>query len=643
MRWKKLVVFMLITGGAVAIQSQPSRRYGEQAQAIQGEEKGKPKATYLTANELVKMAIMDLQTIPLIHQPFIRYLAIQDGEMLSVRTCSLTMNYLSRASTIIRPMPLFDSHLVRIDLRLYAPRQEDLAEWLTLWEELSFDPMFALLITKDTINFSGLRPEQLPKRKVKKTVIKKVKIPGKIREEKRVIDHPGGDLVYPDGRGTVENVKPGKYVMDLRFDEGGSERDVAEQVEVEVVGLGEGVDVVRLDGGHIDPAAFQQLQTLTGSLAPIVDHNYFKARALSTIRDKGVFTTIWGGLYYEFRGIKKSKDVKGKEKVTDLDVFFEGLGIGNIKGGETAEQLFDRLRSDQRLAVFRSNVTGKPRDVSMFHTPAEREGSSWGAITGDVKDQSVDIGDRAYANLLNPRRDAREAIFPTANGFPIFALFNGQGVRQDEVPPDIANDDTIPPPYTRRLQPGIGCIRCHGPHDGWQPLQNDVAEMMKNRRFDIFDDLSSKSRFNTDIIDRLAGLYSGSFAKNLRRARDDFAEASLKATGPWPDGDLQVDLAKKASARLSSEYAEYNYELVDAQKACRELGHDLGKEEAVAFLKASLPPDPRSRIGDVFPEDPRLIALESGISILRTDWSLFRPFAAERLQRNLANVRKGAN
>src|SRR5262249_53356829 len=158
--------------------------------------------------------------------------------------------------------------------------------------------------------------------------------------------------------------------------------------------------------------SWAKLQAECHSAAPVVEGHYFMTRALSTIQDKGVFKTVFGGLYYRLRGIKKST-VKG---ASDLDLFFQELGIGNIKAGLTQEKLFNDLRSDQRIAMFRSDITGKPREVSGFHTPADREGASWGAITGDIKDGDVDIGDRSFANLLTPRRQAREAIFPTRTG-----------------------------------------------------------------------------------------------------------------------------------------------------------------------------------------------------------------------------------
>jgi len=280
--------------------------------------------------------------------------------------------------------------------------------------------------------------------------------------------------------------------------------------------------------------------------------------------------------------------------------------------------------------------------VSAFHVLGDKEGASWGAITGDIKDGDIDIGDRAFANLLTPRRQAREAIFPGSNGFPVFALFNGAGALQDEVPPDVAIDTTIPAPHTRRLQPAIGCIRCHGGDgsDGWKPLRNDVKALTKE--VDLFGDLSRRHD-GYDTVDRLAGLYAGNFDKALRRARDDLAEITLRATGPWGEGD-QTGVVKVAANALADEFAAYLYDLVDARAALAELGLAVDAARAPAALKACLPPDVSvhgwfAEVAYV-PEDPRLAALKAGLGVSRADWALAYGYAAGRAGPRLPGVKK---
>lgn len=599
-----------------------------------------PRLVLWTPEMAVQAALADLQTVPEFQRRYIRYLFVPDGDMRSVRTCSLAINYVSRGSAIYLPLPLAGNHLLRVDMTLYAPRETDLREWLSLWEDFAFDPTFSLLLTKDTLEFAAAFDLTMPKRKVTKTR----KVPGPWREVKRDITHRGGDFHYPDDTGRVvpaAKMAPGEYTAILKFKTEVDEDYVEEVPEL----LASDVDVVRFNSRGIDPVSLVRLQELTYSQAPVVEHRYWKFRALSQIRDKDkvVYDTVFGGRYYALRGIKKQVNKKG-EKGTDRDLFFEKLGIGNIRAGLTVDELFDTLRSDQRQAMFRSDVTGKPRVVFSFHTPADKEGGSWGAITADVKDKDIDIGDRGFANLLKPRFAAQEAIFPTVTSLSIFALFNDKGELQDEVPPDVANDSTIPHPHTQRLQPAIGCIRCHGSDgsDGWKPLRNDIKQLLDGR-LDVFGDLGAGKRnaFSPDTFDRLAGLYAGDFSKNLRRARDDVAEATLKATGPWEGGvGDQTDVAKLAAVRLGDEYRDYWYEEVTAAKALQDLGLDVPANKAKEMFGAVLPPDLRNQIGGFVPEDPRIAALRQGLNVSRADWAFAQSFAAERSKGRVEELRK---
>ncbi len=580
-----------------------------------------------TPDEFVRMALADALTLPVQVRPYVRYLSVRDHEDLKhMRTCSLVMNLISRSSYISRPMPVAGGRLLRVDLRVYAPREGDLAEWLNLWERLSFDPNYSLLLTRDTLEFAGIDVRTLPKRTVRKPPPAKWKV--------TVPD--GQPWSYPEWalkQGTLRDPQGGTYEIDVAPGKIPPGFVAVEQVEV---GIQEG-DVVRYDAPHVDPQAFKLLQAELKTTAPVCDHLYFKGRVLSTVKrgavkaDKGkVFETVFGGLYYEFRGARRGA---GKDAGTDLDGFLERLGVGDGKAG-SATALFDRLRSDMRLAVFRSGVTGKPREVSMFHVLSEKEGGSWGAITGDISDESIDVGDRPYANLLNPRREAREAIFPGPNGMPVYALFDGKGALQDEVPFNIAVDRTIPSPQTARLQGAESCIACHWKEDGWLQLTNDVTKLV-GEQLDIFDDIGAgKKRMQPDTIDRLYGLYQGNFQKPLRRARDDMAETVLKASGPWEGSADQTDIVRLSGAYLTTEVRGWKYDLVTPKQACRELGYNVPEREAVNVLRRLLPPDGGSAVYGVVPEDPRIGGLLADLSIPRTDWALAYGYAAGRASKS---------
>ena len=622
--WKYLITPSLLIGYGMlwAYDVHKEQQAANQQQTI---EQAKSEIKSLpTPNDAIKMALADANKIDPFNRQYLRYIFIANGSQDAMKVMSLALNYISRGSVIQRPYPLANGHLLRIDLRQYAPTDKDLADWIKIWEDFAFDPSFSTLITKDQSDFAIKAVELFPSQEI---IVTPESV--RIRKENRTIVHNGGRYVYPDDSGRVhDDIAAGTYVVDLEFNEKVPAVTRRERKE------GANADVLRFNGQHIEQSQFLQLQSMLVTAAPVVETKYFLTRALATIQDKGVFKTVWGGRYYELRGIKKST-IKG---ASDLDVFFEGLGIGNIKAGLKQEALFDSLRSDQRLAIFRSDITGKPREVSSFHTPADREGGSWGAITGDVKDADVDIGDRSFANLLTPRRQAREAIFPTRTGFNVFALFNGVGELQDEVPPDIAIDATIPAPYTRRLQSAISCIRCHYAEgsDGWKSLTNDVTKLMTGR-LDIFGDLSAgKNTFTPETIDRLAGLYAGDFSKNLRRARDDVAEVTLKATGPFKESDTQADIAKIAAVKLCDLYADYNYTLVNAKSALADMGLDVSEVKSLEVFNQLMAVD--VPVSGIFVEDVRIAALGRGIAVSRYDWALVYSKAAERMQRNLKKL-----
>jgi hypothetical protein len=329
--------------------------------------------------------------------------------------------------------------------------------------------------------------------------------------------------------------------------------------------------------------------------------------------------------------------VKGKEKATDEDLFFEQLGIGNIAAGETYERLLDRVRGDLRPSVFISDVTGKPRAVVGFHTPAEREGGSWGGVTWDVKDKSIDARQHPVLSQIKPKIDAQEAIFPTASGMPIFAAFNGEGALQDEVPFDVAVDRTIPSPHPTRLQAAIGCIRCHGPEETWKPLRDDVASLFKSGRLSVFGDLTDFRNAATDSQDRIIGLHTGNSDRLLSRARDDFDATVLKVTGPWKRSKDQVGLAKLGAAKIADVYGSYIYSPVDARAALLDCGLDVPAGKAADVLTKLLAAENPAVLGIQF-EDVRLSQLAAGGKIGRRDFSLIRSFAAGRVNRGIAKL-----
>jgi hypothetical protein len=427
---------------------------------------------------------------------------------------------------------------------------------------------------------------------------------------------------------------PGKYAINLIYKQ--PPKEVEEVVDEAATIQTDNIDAVRFNGSHLNIENYIELQQLVGSQSPLVTDLYLKHRLITTIKDEavgdGVFAAIWGGLYYDFRGIKLAKDVLGKDtKATDLDLFLETLGIGNIKGGINAEQFFDKLPSDRAIIMKRSLVTGKIREALMFKTPSAGDDEAMGSITGDIKDKDVDIRARAYKNILAPTRRAREAIFRGTNGCQVFGLFNEQGARQDEVPPDIANDSTIPSPHTKRLQIR-GCIICHciDGSNGWKPVINEI-KTITSFGIDIFDDASQVGKLTQETVNRIYGKYNGNFDKSLMRARMDTAECFLRCTGPWKGGDgTQADVCKLAATQLQRELDSYIYGDVGAKEALAMEGWDVPEKSAASIFRRLHPPEIKAAAFGIIPEDPTIAALKVGQRVPMTDWLLSYDFAMAR-------------
>jgi len=531
-------------------------------------------------NAALALAWADLQRLDPLTQQFTRYIWVDDGKHESYQAVSLTVNDLSlNAPAFLLPaVGQGKLVLVRVDLRTLVLDEAGLKAIIKTWEEFRFDPRFALLVTKDTLKFLDLEPVVLTPTWAKRKVPRYLHTDGQWYEWAWVRDGPAEHVLFSKS----------------------------------------GLDVLRLVSEHLDPQLVKALEAATRSEAPVVHFRYFITRALTTIKGKGLFRTIYGGLYYELAGVPKKA-----KRATDFDELLETLGIsGDFR------KLFDRLRSDQRVAGFRSGVTGKPRQVEVLPTLVNRDGRGILSITNDITDADIDIGTHPVMNLLAFKAAAHEVIWTRANGLHGFALYNADGALQEEVPPDIANDATIPHPHTQRVQAAIGCKRCHAKEGGWRVLTNDVASLVKV--LDIFGDVSDRKREAFEQVSRLRGLYSGDMERLLLpRARDDYANAVLRATGPWRASKDQLDLVQLANGRQGEIYREYVYDLVDARKALVELGIEpmpgpVGKP--VDQLKALLPPPPAPVLLDA-----RIGALLAGLSINRPDWDPVRNFIAGRM------------
>lgn len=348
------------------------------------------------------------------------------------------------------------------------------------------------------------------------------------------------------------------------------------------------------------------LHTLSGeSRAPIVHGDAFMITAL---------TTLNGGLYYRFLGIEAST-VKGK---TDLDVFLERYGA--------SESDIERLRSDQRIAMFRSGVTGKPRRIRFWNGAGVRPtvGSGLITITDDFADGDFDPKQHPIKSVASKTAKAHEVIVVAPNGSQVYAIFDGDGKLANEVPEFVAVDHTIPSPNTKRLEPGLSCISCHGPSDGYIPARNDVQLLVKAFRVgpgytgaQIFDDEQSTENV-LETIDRISGWFTGDAERTaFRQARNDHQRAVYT-----PTGGVGV---QPATAAIRNNRDKFRYGLITPTVACREMGYVVDNElKATKLFNEILPFTPSNRFG-VHLEDPVIAALRAydplePIEITRSEW-----------------------
>jgi len=522
-----------------------------------------------TPADAVAYALADAATLAKSDQPFIRYVWVPTGDKKHIGCVNYTINLAwSRATPIVRCRSVAQNRLVRVDLRMLAPRADadskDFRDIFRLWETLAFEPYFHIINTTQNI------------------------LPSNAKIIKSLADDPAGSIRFLLNDQTWYRSAAGRtYCL------------VGGQWQIQNLQL-EKSSTVAVAGAHVGLEQHVMLQGLLQSNAPVIRYDYFISKSLQTLN---------GGIYYDLLGIERNPT-----KGTALDAFFTKFGYDPK---EVA-----KLRADQRVAMFKSRVTGRPRRADFFRGQGVRpdSGTGLGTITYDPSEEQIAAENDPIRNLLEFKFAASEVIVERANGMHAFGLFNDKGDLQDSAPDNVVKDHTIPSPHPARLQSAISCIRCHGPFDGWQPAQNDVR-LMLNGYLNIFDDLANKNNSVPDVLDRLAGLYAGDLTKTLRRGRDDYSDAVYIATGGQS--------VPEASAGLSGIFIDYHYTDVDAAIAVRELGYNVPTEKAVYYLNNILPPVTKDVTG-IVPEDPIIGALKVGLRVQRYQWESVYADAALR-------------
>jgi uncharacterized protein YkwD len=321
-----------------------------------------------------------------------------------------------------------------------------------------------------------------------------------------------------------------------------------------------------------------------------------------------MLSTLEGGKYYDFLQVQRQAK---KENSTPQAEWLETLGV--------FEETTQNLSSDQRSAILRSNVTGKPRRIDAFYGLGR--GANLVTITHDTADEDVAAAQHPIRNLIKFDDRAREIIVRRPNGTHAFVLTNDAGEFQDAAPDNVVRDFTVPPPHTSRLQPAISCIRCHGPHDGYQPFGNDVAKILSTQ-LDVFADTSSKEESRESVVDRLAGLYAGQLDAPdgpIGRGRRDYGATCYKIAREGTYQDIP-SIAAALSDTVSTVFASYRYDVVTPDRACLELGLEVEPTKGIDGLNRLLgEPKPGVAV------DPIAGTLRAGIAVNRSDFDAVYP------------------
>jgi hypothetical protein len=347
---------------------------------------------------------------------------------------------------------------------------------------------------------------------------------------------------------------------------------------------------------------------LGGTLVPVIDCRELRETAL---------TTLDGGLYYEFRGITRGTTLK------------EYLALHGANEEQVAA-----LQSLEKAVVLNSGVTAKERMVSLFRGSGVRASAGGGlvALTFDPFDEDLAASDSAVRNLLNFRGRGSEVILELPNGYHEWTLWDQQGRLVRVVPPFLADDHQVPEPFTNNLQPGLSCLRCHGPDDGWKGFGNDV-QVIQRGGTDLFGDLSAADQQQQIVL--LASLYSGDWF--------------IPGTGPFAVGRLSYNRAcfestgrgsKEIAALITTLHDGYAYQLLDVWAVARELGieglppsdgnplTDEDERAACDVLRQFIGAAPVP--GGVAREDATIAAVLAGIEITRRFWQTGSSIAYER-------------
>lgn len=535
--------------------------------------------------DAVALAIADLNTFSSDEQRFIRYIWLPPWVSNSYAVGSLFLNeVVSRSTQILNPYMLSRNgvHLMRVDLRLYAPDPRDRAELEAVWDAL--EPVYFTF-----------RTATVDQQFADGSFISSVD-GSSFRANVQILQTKGNQCLIKYNKQQVWT--------DRKFLSGFTTRQVATQ----------GTQVA-----HMGPQAFL-LPQLTDSQVPIIRLDVLIRQGYTSLD-----TEEYEGLYYRFIGI---------DKLT-INQLFAKVGVSAradnttrlpiLKSGVTGmERIIDYHTGNSVRPHAGSGRLAVTRDL----TVAQR-GASW----------LIDLND------FLERAKASEIIYERPNGTHGYAIYNNN-VQVDSVPDTAADNWRVPSPNNNILSAGIGCMYCHSDvagTSGYNRVSNEFKDLMeRSPEFAAVieqEQLLLGASTNQGIAAALAR------RQGARRVLEDFTGLEDIAAQFYNDDKdwIPQDQANYARAIRRATFRDvkvaahatiamqndYDYRLVSPKVAARDVGFEIeeGEDAAEVF---------RRIFGEALGyENPIFAALKIKKGIPRGAWEATYPLAAERTAASL--------
>lgn len=412
--------------------------------------------------EALAAALADCQKLPADQRPHVRYLttcAIPEKDRAAfLKVLAFQCNILSREAELVVPAKI-TADLVRLDIRDYGWSSE-------VWEKLaSVDPYFH------------------------------VKIKGvELVTVTKVVDHPGGDFTYPDGR-VARGVAAGRYRIEVQEAKGAGATTIAA-------------------APWLDKKAIAELITATQSQAPFLRADWW---FVTTARQVDRNNKATGAGYYDFLGIKTEKDIA------------EVVGLDRAKA--------QKVQREQAAIVADSGVALHNRQIYRYNAIA---GAYW-----ETLDVNSNEGEKNALRRLNGdyKPDAKEVFATLPNRLFLYAAVSvADGTLQNTVPDFIASDAQTAS-NDRRIHPSLSCVRCHV--EGLRPIDDWARAFYADPPGDA--KLTSP---DYNKLKRLRRLYLSDLDVDYQADQLVYSRTLLKLTG-WKPPELA-----KAYAETWHRYAE---------------------------------------------------------------------------------------